>query len=217
MKKLEIYPSLLAANNAVLGDECMDAVNSGADGLHLDVMDGVYVNNYTHGLNVISDLRAFGITAPFDVHLMVDNPFAMIEDVAKVGGNSVTCHSDTHCKLENMIKEAQFNNLDFGLAINPDDDLSALKANIEKIDLVLIMAVHPGFGGQKFIELTLQRILKVSDMLREAGREIPISVDGGVNSKNASNIVTAGATRLIAGSYVFKHKSYQKAIQSLRD
>ena len=213
---IKIAPSILSADFAKLGEELQAISVAGADMIHIDVMDGHFVPNITIGPAVIKSIRTHS-TLPFDVHLMVSSPEHLFEDFVKSGSDIITIHLEA---LENPDRAiAQIKNLGVkaGISLLPSTPASALCDLIDKVDLILVMTVNPGFGGQAFMENQLNKIQEISNMLKKAGREdVILSVDGGINPNTAKQCIAAGASMLVAGSYVFGHPSYKDAIESLR-
>lgn len=215
-KRIQIAPSLLSANFANLTTEIEDVANGGADLLHIDIMDGHYVPNLTFGPPVIAALRNI-TNLPFDVHLMVTNPSQYIDAFAKLGASYITVHIETDPHIHRTLEYIKSLGVKAGITLNPGTSLSALEAIISYVDLVLIMSVNPGFGGQAFIPQSLARIQKVREMLDACGNtKALIEVDGGVNVKTAPQIIEAGADILVAGSAVFGHPSRKEMIQCLK-
>lgn len=217
MKKFVIAPSLLSANFAKLGEEAEAVLNAGADMLHLDVMDHHYVPNLTVGPMVCAALRAYGITAPIDVHLMTKPVDPLIIEFAKAGATNITFHPDATPHVDRSINLIHEHGCKAGLAINPATSLHCLDFIIDKLDLVLIMSVNPGFGGQKFIPGSIKKIQKCRQMLNDANHDILLAVDGGVTVNNISKIAQAGADMFIAGSAIFNCANRKEVIDLMRE
>lgn len=198
----KIAPSLLSADFANLKDEIKKIENGGADYLHLDVMDGIYVPNITFGPPVIKKLRKV-TEIPFDVHLMIDRPERYIKDFVDAGADLITVHEEATIHLHRTIQEIKSYGVMAGVSLNPATPLENIEYVLEDIDLVLIMTVNPGFGGQSFIESMKEKIKKLRKIIDERGLDIIIEVDGGVKLDNASEILDYGADLLVAGSDIF--------------
>lgn len=198
-----IAPSLLAANFLRLEDECKMLNESEADWFHLDVMDGRFVPNISYGLPVIEQMRPT-TTKPFDVHLMIVEPEKYVEDFKKAGADIITVHIEACNHLHRNIQQIKSLGMQAGVVLNPHTPVSLLKDILGDLDLVLLMSVNPGFGGQKFIPRTLSKVRELRRMIDEKGYNVQIEVDGGVTLDNAKEIITAGADILVAGSSVFK-------------
>ncbi|EKD92002.1 MAG: hypothetical protein ACD_29C00254G0003 [uncultured bacterium] len=217
MKSYFIAPSLLSADFARLGEEAQAVLVAGADMLHLDVMDNHYVPNLTIGPLVCSSLRKYGITAPIDVHLMVTPVDRLIEEFAKTGATNITIHPEATHHVHRSLTLIRELGCKAGLALNPSTTLSCLDHVMDKLDLVLIMSVNPGFGGQKFIPAALEKIRQLRERVRESNHPILIAVDGGVKMDNLADIASAGADMLIAGSAIYDEKDYAQVIKKMRD
>lgn len=209
-KKIIVAPSLLAADFSKLREEIQEVESYGAEYLHLDVMDGNFVPNISFGAPVISSIRKHS-NLVFDVHLMVENPDRFIKDIADAGADVITVHTEATKHLNRTIQLIKSYGKKVGVALNPSTPLDFIKYDLKDIDMVLIMTVNPGFGGQAFIEGMLQ---KIKD-LRSIDPNIDIQVDGGINDKTSKLVKEAGANILVAGSYLFKG-DYKQKIESLR-
>lgn len=210
---VKIAPSLLSADFANLQNEVEKLEKSGADMLHLDIMDGHYVPNLTFGPAIIKALRPYS-KLPFDVHLMVNNSDEMIPWFIASGADIITVHAETCPHLDKTLQTIRSYGLKAGVALNPSTSESVLEYVIDKIDIILVMSVNPGFGGQKFIDTALHKISKIKNMI--ADRDIEIEVDGGINPLTASRCISAGADILVAGTAVFSGGDYAHNIDSLR-
>lgn len=208
-----VAPSILSADFARLKDEVVALEKAGADMIHLDVMDGHFVPNLTFGAPIVKSLRGY-TKLPFDAHLMVSNPVMFIEDFVAAGANIITIHAESVTHLDGALAKIKSLKVKAGVALNPATDEEVIKYVLDKIDLVLIMSVNPGFGGQSFISSTIEKIERVKKMIK--GRDIMLEVDGGINALTAPQCVAAGADVLVAGTAVFKGGDYQKNIEALR-
>lgn len=209
-----VAPSLLSADFACLGKELKAVTKAGADMIHIDVMDGHFVPNLTFGPCVVQGIRPC-TNLPFDVHLMMTNPSEFIDTFAKAGADSITVHLEAGESVPDLISKIKKVGCGVGLSIRPGTNISALIPYLPDIDSVLVMAVEPGFGGQRFQKQAIARIAALKELI---GRKpVRISVDGGINDVTAPACVVAGADVLVAGSYVFGAKSYMKAIQTLKE
>lgn len=210
---VKIAPSILAADYAAFGKEIEALDKAGADLIHVDVMDGNFVPNLTFGPGVVKALRRYS-KLPFDVHLMVKNPDEMIPWFANAGADVITVHAETCPHLDKTLVAIREYGVKAGVSLNPATPETVLEYVLDKLDLVLVMSVNPGFGGQSFIENQLEKISRIKSMLN--GREIEIEVDGGINAMTASECVAAGADILVAGTSVFAGGDYAKNIAALR-
>ena len=208
-----VAPSILSADFSCLGKEIVKLNDAGADLIHIDVMDGVFVPNLTFGAPVVKSIRPYS-KLPFDVHLMVEKPSILIKDFADAGADFITVHLECKEEIPFLISLIKKEKKKVGLSIKPNTKVSDILPYIPDIDLILVMSVEPGFGGQKFQQ---EAIKKIADLKELIGRKkVLISVDGGINDVTAPACVYAGADILVAGSYVFKNKPYKKAIEKLK-
>ena len=211
-----ISPSLLASDFANLQSECEMLNKSEADWYHLDVMDGVFVPNISFGMPVIAAINKHTLK-PLDVHLMIENPDSYIKDFKAAGANILTVHYEACTHLHKTLQAIRDEGMKAGVALNPHTPVELLEGIINEIDLVLIMSVNPGFGGQKFIESTYEKVRKMKALITKNGAETKIEIDGGVTSANAKKLIEAGADVLVAGSFVFKSDNPSEVIADLKN
>lgn len=217
MQKIQIAPSILSADFSKMGEEVERLEANGADLVHCDVMDGVFVNNITFGLKMIEDIKK-RTSLPLDCHLMIVEPEKYVERFVAAGADIVTVHYEA-CKekLESTLSAIKKAGAKCGAVINPNTPVSAIEKAIPLCDIVLVMSVFPGFGGQKFIPESLDKLREVRSLIEASGKEIDLEIDGGVISDNVSEIKAAGANVIVAGSAVFKAKDMREAIEALRN
>jgi len=211
-----IAPSILSADFARLGDEVTQVLAAGADWVHFDVMDNHYVPNLTIGPLVCEALRRHGVTAPIDVHLMVKPVDRIVPDFAKAGATYITFHPEASEHVDRTIALIRESGCRPGLVFNPATPLSWLDYTLDKIDLVLLMSVNPGFGGQKFIPGALAKLAEARRRIDASGREVRLEIDGGVKAENIGEIARAGADTFVAGSAIFGAKDYAEVIRLMR-
>ncbi len=213
---IKIAPSILSADFARLAEEVKAVEAAGADVLHIDVMDGRFVPNLTIGPLVVRALRKVS-SLPFDVHLMIVEPDRYIEDFAKAGADWISVHAEACVHLHRTLTRIKELGKKAGVALNPATPLHVLEYVLDELDYVVLMSVNPGFGGQKFIPATLDKIRALKDFLHEQERELPIEVDGGVNLETLGEVVRAGANILVAGSAIFGTEDYNATIKAFRE
>jgi len=211
-----IAPSILSANFARLGEEVDAVLEAGADVVHFDVMDNHYVPNLTIGPMVCKALRHHGVTAPIDVHLMVRPVDRIIGDFIEAGASYITFHPEASDHIDRSLELIKSAGLKCGLAFNPSTSLNYLDYLLDKIDMVLIMSINPGFGGQSFIPVTHEKIKQARKIIDQAGRDIRLEIDGGVNIDNIGEIARSGADTFVAGSAIFGSDDYQATIAAMR-
>jgi len=212
-----IAPSILSADFARLGEEVRHVLEAGADIVHFDVMDNHYVPNLTIGPLVCEALRKHGVTAPIDVHLMVKPVDRIVPDFAKAGATWITFHPEASEHVDRTIGLIREHGCRPGLVLNPATPVNWLDHVLDKIDMVLLMSVNPGFGGQSFIPSVLPKITRVREMIDRSGREIRLEVDGGVKVDNIGAVAAAGADTFVAGSAIFGSKDYRATIAAMRE
>lgn len=216
MPDYKIAPSILAADFARLGEEVAAVLDAGADIVHFDVMDNHYVPNLTIGPMVCTALRAYGITADIDVHLMVSPVDQLIGDFAQAGASYITFHPDASTHVDRSLQLIRDAGCKSGLVFNPHLGLDVLHYVLDKVDMVLLMSVNPGFGGQSFISSTLGKLREARDIIDASGFDIRLEVDGGVTPKNIAEIAAAGADTFVAGSAIFSQPDYANVIEQMR-
>lgn len=216
MSNCLIAPSILSADFARLGDEVNAVLKAGADWVHFDVMDNHYVPNLTIGPLVCEALRKHGITAPIDVHLMVEPVDRIVPDFAKAGASLISFHPEASRHVDRTIQLIKASGCQAGLVLNPATPVEVLDYTLENLDLVLVMSVNPGFGGQSFIDAALRKIEAIRKRIDASGKAIRLEVDGGVKTDNIGRIAAAGADTFVAGSAIFGAKDYAQVIADMR-
>lgn len=212
-----IAPSILSANFAKLGEEVDNVIEAGADWVHFDVMDNHYVPNLTIGPMICKALRDHGVEAPIDVHLMVEPVDRIIPDFAKAGASMITFHPEASKHIDRSLQLIKDEGCQAGLVFNPATPLSVLEWAIEKVDMILLMSVNPGFGGQSFIEHVKQKIVAARKIINASGRDIRLEVDGGVKADNIGELAALGADTFVAGSAIFNAPDYAQVIAEMRN
>ena len=216
MKKVFVAPSILSADFAKMGEEVRSMEKNGADMIHYDVMDGVFVNNITFGLKMLEDIRPY-TSLPIDAHLMIVQPEKYVERFAKAGADIITVHYEA-CKdnLKEVLQLIQSTGVKCGAVINPDTPVEKIREVIPMCDIVLVMSVFPGFGGQKFIPSILEKVREIRAIIDESGKDIGLEIDGGITVENVADAKASGANVIVAGSAIFKAEDRAAVIAKLK-
>lgn len=215
MNKIQIAPSILSCNFLHLGQEIKNVEEAGADMIHIDVMDGHFVPNITIGPMVVEAIKKISKIS-LDVHLMIENPDMYISNFVDAGADIVTIHVETDSHIFRTIEVIKSHGKKAGVSLNPSTPLSSVEYIINEVDLILIMTVNPGFGGQKYIRSMEKKIKKAKEMIEKTGRAIDLEVDGGIKAQNAKKVVEAGASILVMGTEIFHSKNYKEKFLEIR-
>ena len=214
---VKISPSILSADFSRLGEEVNSVLKAGADWIHFDVMDNHYVPNLTIGPMVCQSLRDYGITAPIDVHLMVKPVDQLIKSFSKAGATYITFHPEASDDVDRSLDLIKDSGCKAGLVLNPDIPIEVLDGFLDKLDMILLMSVFPGFGGQEFIDSVLEKVTKMRSIINENSLETRLEIDGGIKLKNIKEVADAGADTFVSGSAIFGEPDYSEIIRKMRD
>lgn len=215
-KKVIIAPSILSANLTTFGEDVRKLDEGGAEWVHVDIMDGHFVPNITFGPNIVKAVRTV-TERTIDVHLMIEKPERYLEAFVEAGADILTVHQEACPHLHRTIQQIHSLGVKAGVSLNPSTHVQTLEEVIGDLDLVLVMSVNPGFGGQKFIESSLKKVRRIREMLDSAGSSAHLQIDGGIDEKNVADVVKAGCDSLVSGTGVFKHKNIADGIRILRE
>ncbi|XBC39187.1 MAG: ribulose-phosphate 3-epimerase [Buchnera aphidicola (Nurudea shiraii)] len=216
MKTILLAPSILSANFANLGEDIQNILKAGGDIIHFDVMDNHYVPNLTFGPMVLKSIRSYGITSIIDVHLMVDPVDDLIVKFAEAGADFITIHPESTKHLDRSLNLIKSFGCKVGIGINPTTTLHVLDYIIEKLDIILLMSVNPGFSGQEFIPITFKKLLQVRQLIDNSNRKILLEIDGGINLNNIKKVASYGVNIFVIGSAIFGSKNYKETIKNIR-
>ena len=212
-----IAPSILSADFSRLGEEVNSVIEAGADWVHFDVMDNHYVPNLTIGPMVCQSLRDYGIKAPIDVHLMVEPVAELIKSFSQAGASYITFHPEASEDVDKSLELIRDNGCKAGLVLNPDISIDRLDGYLDKLDMILLMSVFPGFGGQEFIDSVLEKVTKIRSIIDADNLETRLEIDGGIKLENIKEVADAGADTFVSGSAIFGEPNYPEIIQKMRD
>lgn len=217
MKKFLLAPSILSANFAELGKDIKKVIKAGCDIIHYDVMDNHYVSNLTMGPMILDNLKKYGINIPIDVHIMANPVDRLVTEFIEIGVNYISFHPETSKNIFNTLKKIKKNGCKAGIAINPYTSLSCLDYIIKEIDIILIMSVHPGLSGQKFLSFILNKLYDINKLIKKNNPNILLEIDGGIKINNIAKIANIGADIFVIGSEIFTKNNYKQTIYEIRN